>query len=88
MFAQVLPKLLPDVHDVDVRVWRAVGAVRALVRETACAIGGHDYLLHAAGNRICLRCADCGHETPGWRIDTTARSARRSDRGAAPRLIH
>jgi hypothetical protein len=87
MFAQVLPKLLPDVHDFDVRVSRAIGSVRAMVRETACTIGGHDYLLHAADNRICLRCADCGHETPGWRIDT-ARSAQRLDRGATHRVIH
>jgi hypothetical protein len=75
MSAHVLPKPLPHVPDLDV-LTRALGAVRAYVRETTCAVGGHGYLLHAEGNRICLRCADCGHETPGWRIDV--RGARRA----------
>jgi hypothetical protein len=67
--AHALPKLLTHGQDLDVRLTRALGAVRAFALKTACAVGGHDYLFHVAGARICLRCADCGHETPGWRID-------------------
>jgi hypothetical protein len=61
-----------DVPYIKGRVADATRAVRVFVRETACAIGGHNYLLHAAGGRICLRCAECGHETPGWRVGAHA----------------
>ena len=76
MSADVLPKLLPDPQDLVIQLTAALTVVRAFVRKTACAVGGHDYLLHGAGNRICLRCADCGHQTPGWCLD--ARVARRT----------
>lgn len=37
------------------------------VREMLCALRGHDLMLHFEnGRRVCLRCATCGHETPGW----------------------
>ena len=52
----------------EVRLERALDVLRTFVRETACAAGGHDYLVQASANRICLRCTDCGHETPGWPI--------------------
>ena len=60
------------VAHINVRVANATRAVRVFVRESACAIGGHNYLLHAAGGRLCLRCAECGHETPGWRVGAHA----------------
>ena len=44
----------------------------AVVREAACARRGHDYLQHAEHGRLFLRCADCGHETDGWSIDSHA----------------
>ena len=41
---------------------------RALrVREMLCGLRGHDLMLHFEnGRRVYLRCARCGHETPGW----------------------
>lgn len=40
------------------------------LRHTLCGLRGHDALLHFERNRVCLRCASCGHETPGWEIGT------------------
>jgi hypothetical protein len=76
MFVHAFPRLLPHVEGLEVGVARALRAASRLVREAACAAGGHDYLLGAAGNRIFLRCADCGHETPGWHIDVKAAGRR------------
>ena len=70
VFTNTVPTLLPDTHESDVRFERAFHALRMFACEAACAVRGHDYLLHASGNRIFLRCTDCEHETPGWRIDT------------------
>jgi hypothetical protein len=36
---------------------------------TICSLHGHDPLLHFDQNRMYLRCATCGHETPGWELD-------------------
>jgi hypothetical protein len=46
-------------------------SLRILVyaHQAICAVGGHGYLLRVGDGRIFLQCADCGHETPGWRID-------------------
>ena len=77
MSAHILPRLLVDTCTFDVRVSHHLRALRTFVRESACvACGGHAYLLHASRDRLCLRCHECGHETPGWRID--ARQDRRT----------
>lgn len=39
------------------------------VQRVLCGLHGHDALLHFEDKRIFLRCATCGHETPGWAID-------------------
>jgi len=44
----------------------------AWMHEARCLVCGHEYLLHAADNRVFLECTVCGHETPGWRITATA----------------
>jgi len=36
-----------------------------------CGLHGHDTLLHFEQERVALRCASCGHETPGWRLNET-----------------
>jgi hypothetical protein len=46
---------------------RAISAVQHMV----CSLHGHDNLLHFDHNRMFLRCASCGRETPGWAIDET-----------------
>ncbi len=44
------------------RIWRQMQSM-------FCSLHGHDSLLHFDQNRIYLRCASCGHETPGWELD-------------------
>ncbi len=34
-----------------------------------CGLHGHDPMLHYDQTRIYLRCASCGHETPGWELE-------------------
>jgi hypothetical protein len=75
MTTRVLPDLFRDVKAVDLQLNRACRGVRDRILETTCAIRGHDYFLKAAGQRLFLRCADCGHETDGWDVgepDATA----------------
>jgi hypothetical protein len=68
---------------------------RALNRlqHAVCALRGHDSLLHFDQNRMFLRCASCGHETPGWDIDETRPrlrfhgDPRRHVAAAGPRLV-
>ena len=47
----------------------ALRSVLVHAQQAICAMGGHDYLLRWTSGRIFLQCADCGYETPGWRID-------------------
>ena len=44
------------------RAWRRLQTL-------LCGLHGHDPLLHFDNNRMYLRCASCGHETPGWELD-------------------
>lgn len=40
---------------------------RSWVHQSLCALHGHDLMFHfERGRRLCLRCANCGHTTPGW----------------------
>jgi hypothetical protein len=39
------------------------------VRQTVCGLHGHDNLLQFEHDRMFLRCASCGHETPGWELN-------------------
>jgi hypothetical protein len=41
----------------------------ALMSQLACGFRGHDSLLQFEDERISLRCASCGHETPGWELN-------------------
>lgn len=47
---------------------RAVGRLR----QWACALRGHDSVLHFEGNRMLMRCTSCGHDSPGWEISGRA----------------
>jgi len=61
VFSLVLPKAVNADHPLpaaDIYKW---------VRQTLCALHGHDLMLHFEPGRVCLRCVDCDHETPGWR---------------------
>ena len=62
------------------------------LRQAFCGLGGHDTLLHFEDERIALRCASCGHETPGWELNevpptVTARGDARRHMLARPQLI-
>ncbi len=42
------------------------------VRQALCGLHGHDSLLQFERDRMFLKCASCGHETPGWEIKDAA----------------
>jgi hypothetical protein len=39
------------------------------LRQILCGLHGHDSLLHFEQERMSLRCASCGHESPGWELN-------------------
>ena len=45
------------------------GRVIDRLRQMYCGMYGHDTLLQFQQDRMFLRCASCGHETPGWSLD-------------------
>ena len=55
-------------HNVD-----RSGRVMDRVRQMWGALHGHDALLQFQGDRMFLRCASCGHETPGWAVAESRR---------------
>lgn len=40
------------------------------LRRFICAVRGHEDFLQFDKNRVYLRCVECGHESPGWTIET------------------
>jgi len=57
-----------------------------------CGLHGHDTLLQFEQDRMFLRCASCGHQTPGWELNeapptVTLRGDARHHRLARPQLI-
>jgi hypothetical protein len=47
------------------------GRIAARLHQVYCGMHGHDVLLQFRQARMFLRCASCGHETPGWSLDET-----------------
>jgi hypothetical protein len=46
-----------------------IAPLTRLVRNTWCVLnGGHYKLLHTEPDRLALRCAACGHTSPGWEV--------------------
>ena len=41
------------------------------LRHLYCGLHGHDSLLQFKHDRMFLKCASCGHETPGWALTET-----------------
>jgi hypothetical protein len=79
VLAHVLPKfeaISGDLHLTAMR--RGVRGASVRVWQIACGVSGHDYLRHASRDRIFLRCATCGRETPGWHIDVAIGRGARS----------
>ncbi len=48
---------------------RTISRLWKRVQCALCGLHGHDTLLHFEHNRMYLRCASCGHETPGWKLN-------------------
>ena len=53
--------------------------VLSQVRQTFCGMAGHDSLVQFEGARMFLRCASCGHESPGWALDETLPTVKTRD---------
>jgi hypothetical protein len=68
MLTGILPKLALHGVGGDAAVPHSTRTASVWIRETLCALSGHTFLLNTEPNRIFLRCAECGHETPGWQI--------------------
>jgi len=39
------------------------------LRQMYCGLHGHDNLLQFQQERMFLKCASCGHESPGWALN-------------------
>ena len=62
------------------------------IRKMYCGMHGHDSLLHFEKDRMCLQCASCGYQSPGWEIGERRRPAVRARgdirwRAARPHLV-
>jgi hypothetical protein len=69
------------------------GRIFAWLRQTYCGLHGHDTLLRFEHERISLRCASCGYETPGWELNerpptVTFRNDARRHAPARPQLVN
>ena len=53
------------------------------LKQFYCAFRGHEEYMHFDKNRMYLQCVSCGHESPGWTVETSNRPALRFQ---APRL--
>ena len=40
------------------------------LKRLLCAVRGHEEYLHFEKNRVYLECVACGHESPGWTVDS------------------
>jgi hypothetical protein len=43
------------------------------VREMFCGLQGHNHLLQFRRDRLYLKCASCGQESPGWELKGSRR---------------
>ncbi len=40
------------------------------VRQVLCGLHGHDSLMHFEKKRLSLVCTSCGHQSPGWDVQS------------------
>ena|SRR5688572_2322774 len=62
------------------------------IREAFCGLHGHDSMLQFQQDRMFLKCASCGHESPGWSLNETpptvvAGTEERPEPLARPQLV-
>lgn len=46
------------------------GHLMGSLKRLICALRGHEEYLQFDTNRVYLQCVACGHESPGWTVDT------------------
>ncbi len=46
------------------------GPIMGSLKRLLCALRGHEEYLHFDKNRVYLQCVGCGHESPGWTVET------------------
>lgn len=74
-FTTTFPALRTRGHSVSEQAAR----VGTWLRQSLCAMQGHDRYLHVDGSRVTLRCVGCQHDSPGW--DTGDRAYQRTYAG-------
>jgi len=60
-----------------------VGQFMGTLKRVFCALRGHEDYLHFDKNRVYLQCVMCGHESPGWTVESRRPVLRFSSRAAA-----
>ncbi len=56
-----------------------------MLRSFACYLSGrHDYGMSREPGALYLRCAKCGHRSPGWAVDEPLAGARKRPSEATP----
>jgi hypothetical protein len=59
------------------------------MRQLFCGLHGHDSLLQFERDRIFLKCASCGHESPGWELsDARPPAPRRNESSTRRAILH
>ena len=74
-FTTTFPSLRTRGHSVSEHTAR----VGTWLRQSLCALQGHERYLHVDGSRVTLRCVGCQHDSPGW--DTGGRAYQRTYAG-------
>jgi hypothetical protein len=49
---------------------RQSGRALLRLRQALCGLRGHSTVLQFDDNRLFLQCWSCGHQSPGWLVDT------------------
>jgi hypothetical protein len=60
-----------------------VGQVMGTLKRVFCSLRGHEEYLHFDNNRVYLQCVVCGHESPGWTVESRRPVLRFPARAAA-----
>jgi hypothetical protein len=64
-----------------------VRRILSYVGRFLCGLSGHELLRHFELDRLSLRCARCGAQTPGWNIDVKPAFRKRTERVATRREL-
>jgi len=62
-------------------------SITAPIRRIICGFGGHELMRSYSPGRLCLRCAWCAYETPGWIIKERRKPVARGARALIARWV-